>query len=166
MQSVESDLSSLYVKATKLNREELRVKIILDQEDLDNAYRWISEKLNIDYIEPQAVLVNQNNDIEVDDSQWEVYYVYIKLVLEYHRRIKSTIEKAKDEPELQKDMLDNLGLIYRLAFCKAMGVCNDIYDKHTTDTFFKKVLSALMGSKLKLKNIWDYLGYSEPTAYC
>ena len=90
MQSVESDLSGFFVKATKLNRDELRVKVILDQEDLDNAYRWISEKLNLDYIEPQAVLVNSKNDIEVDDSLWEVYYVYGKLVLEFHRRIKST----------------------------------------------------------------------------
>jgi len=48
---------------------------------LDNAYRWISEKLNIDYIEPQAVLVNEHNDVEVDDSLWETYYVYCKLVL-------------------------------------------------------------------------------------
>lgn len=166
MQSVESDIGGLFVKATKLNRDELRVKIILDQEDLDNAYRWISEKLNVDYIEPQTVLVNENNDIEVDDSVWEVYYIYLKLLLEYHRRIKSTVEKIKDEPELHREMLDNLGLTYRLAFCKAMEVCNNIYDKHTTDTWFKKTMSALAGSKLKLKNLWDQLGYSEPTAYC
>lgn len=40
--SVESELSNFYNKAIKLNRDELRVKIILDQEELDKAYRWIS----------------------------------------------------------------------------------------------------------------------------
>ena len=111
-------------------------------------------------------MVNSKNDVEVDDSLWEVYYIYGKLMLEFHRRIKSTVERAKDEPELLKEMLDNLGLTYRLAFCKAMEVCNDIYDRHSTDTCFKKFMSALLGSKLKLKNIWDKLGYAEPTAYC
>jgi hypothetical protein len=57
-------------------------------------------------------------------------------------------------------MLDNLGLTYRLAFCKAMEVCNDIYEKHSTDTCFKKTMLAISGSKLKLKNIWDQLGYT------
>jgi hypothetical protein len=31
------------------------------------------------------------------------------------------------DPYIKKDVIDNLGLMYRLAFCKAMEVCNNIY---------------------------------------
>lgn len=58
MKSVESTLINHYKTATELNVDELRVKIILQQEDLDKAYRWISDFLNIEYIQPQEVLEN------------------------------------------------------------------------------------------------------------
>jgi len=43
-----------------MNEDELRTKIIMDQFEADKAYNWISNKLNIDYIN-QKILVNDYN---------------------------------------------------------------------------------------------------------
>jgi hypothetical protein len=43
-----------------MNEDELRTRIIVDQYEADNAYEWISKKLNIDY-HKQKVLDNDYN---------------------------------------------------------------------------------------------------------
>ncbi len=44
-----------------MNPDELRAKIILDQEDTDECYRWIREKLNIKFIDDPNIITNEKN---------------------------------------------------------------------------------------------------------
>ena len=45
-----------------MNPDELRAKTILDQEDCDDALRWISNRLNCSYINEPNILVNEKNN--------------------------------------------------------------------------------------------------------
>ena len=49
---------NFYRKAERMNVEELRAKIILDQEEADECYKWASNKLGISYISHKEVLLN------------------------------------------------------------------------------------------------------------
>ena len=48
--SIESEALSYLRKAERMNAEELRAKIILDQQQADSCYKWIRNKLGITYI--------------------------------------------------------------------------------------------------------------------
>jgi hypothetical protein len=41
---------NFYKKAERMNRDELRAKVILEQEEADDCYRWVSGKLGISFI--------------------------------------------------------------------------------------------------------------------
>ena len=45
-----------------MNPDKLRAKIILDQEDADDCYRWIREKLSIKFINDDNILTNEKNN--------------------------------------------------------------------------------------------------------
>ena len=130
LKSVESTLPNYYKSATSLNSDELRVKIILQQEDLDKAYRWVSDFMNTEYVLIQDVLTNDENKGEVDRSEWEVYYIYCKLLIEYHSRIQSILVTYRKDKKAVEEINENLGLLYRLAFTKALYKANQTFTLH------------------------------------
>lgn len=56
--SVESEALNLFIKALKMNSDELRAKIILDQEECDSCFAWLSNKTGVRFIQPDEILNN------------------------------------------------------------------------------------------------------------
>lgn len=47
--------------------DELRAKIILDQEDADDMLRWVGKKINVRMVDEESnILTNDHNTAEVD----------------------------------------------------------------------------------------------------
>lgn len=44
-----------------MNKDELRAKIILDQEECDSCFVWLSTKTNTRFIQPDTILNNSYN---------------------------------------------------------------------------------------------------------
>lgn len=71
-----------------MNEDELRAKIIIDQDDTDQLFEWISLKTQTRYIKKDQILNNKYNKDEVDDDIWPIYYIYNKLIAEYLKKVK------------------------------------------------------------------------------
>lgn len=71
-----------------MNEDELRAKIIIDQDDTDELFEWISLKTQTRYIKKDQILNNKYNKDEVDDDIWPIYYIYNKLIAEYLKKVK------------------------------------------------------------------------------
>ena len=59
--SAESAALTYYGKAQKMNEEELRAKVILDQEECNECYRWLSKVTGVRYIHASETLNNNYN---------------------------------------------------------------------------------------------------------
>ncbi len=75
-----------------MNEDELRAKIIIDQDDTDELFEWISLKMHTSYIQKDQILNNKYNEDEVDDDIWPIYYIYNKLITEYLKKLKQQYE--------------------------------------------------------------------------
>lgn len=75
-----------------MNEDELRAKIIIDQDDTDELFEWISLKMHTSYIQKDQILNNKYNEDEVDDDIWPIYYIYNKLICEYLKKLKQQYE--------------------------------------------------------------------------
>lgn len=71
-----------------MNEDELRAKIIIDQDDTDELFEWISIKMHTRYIQKDQILNNKYNQDEVDDDIWPIYYIYNKLICDYLKKLK------------------------------------------------------------------------------
>ena len=94
MKSVESRVGEYYRSAMGWSEDELRIKVVLEVEELERCWRWVGGELGVEYVEGE-VMENEGNDQEVRRGEWEVYYVWVKLVLEYHRRIQAVLDRGK-----------------------------------------------------------------------
>lgn len=103
--SIQSEALNLFKKTEKMNPDQLRVKIILDQEDSDECYRWISKELDIGFIQSKNTLTNQHNTQQIDRETWECYYIYNKLVISFVRRLRKIVE-AKSESAQNERLLE------------------------------------------------------------
>ena len=110
-----------------MNKDELRAKIILDQEQADKCYDWLSSRLGVSYIHHDDVIFNKYNDEVIDDDVWEVYYVWNKFIIEYTKRVRQMVELGDPKSEFIKTINKNLGLLLRLMFLKALYMCNHLY---------------------------------------
>lgn len=72
-----------------MNKDELRAKIILDQEKCDSYFSWLSNKIGTRFIQPDQILQNKHNDNEVEEDIWPIYYIYNKMVIEYVSKLRS-----------------------------------------------------------------------------
>ena len=113
-----------------MNKDELRAKIILDQNEVDSCYKWLSNKLGVSYIKHDDVIFNKYNDEVIDSDVWEIYYVWNKFIIEYTKRVKQMIELGDPKSEFTQTINNNLGLLLRLMFLKALYMCNDLYYNH------------------------------------
>lgn len=75
-----------------MNEDELRAKIIIDQDDTDEIFEWVSIKMHTSYIQKDQILNNKYNEDEVDDDIWPLYYIYNKLITEYLKKLKQQYE--------------------------------------------------------------------------
>lgn len=75
-----------------MNEDELRAKIIIDQDDTDELFEWISIKMHTRYIQKDQILNNKYNQDEVDDDIWPIYYIYNKLICDYLKKLKQQYE--------------------------------------------------------------------------
>ena len=134
--SVESESIPLYNKAQKMYEDELRAKIILDQEELDDCYRWVSKLTGVKFIKHSETLNNSHNIDEIDEDVWPVYYVYSKMLSQSIQRLRQEMEGAKKSSQPKAIALkSNVGLILRLSFLKALYVGNELYRKQRKTLF-------------------------------
>lgn len=80
-----------------MNEDELRTLVILDQIEANTLLKYIGHKrLNIDYIE-QHPLDNDYNKDNTDRDDWELFYVYNKLIIAFIKRIKALYTVSRKE---------------------------------------------------------------------
>ena len=61
--SIEAECLKIYKRGELLNKDELRAKIILDQEEVDKCYVYLSDKLGkVSFIKHDDVIFNKYND--------------------------------------------------------------------------------------------------------
>ncbi len=148
-----------------MNPDELRAKIIIDQVQADENYTWISKKLEVNFID-QKVLTNEYNNLIPSRETWELYYVYNKLVISFTNRVKSLYNVSKNEKKYHEELNNNIGMIFRLMFIKALYICNDMFFKHRQNRgLVPKMVANFFIDKKRLKNIWDYLNIDNPTGF-
>lgn len=51
LQSIESEALNIYKKVQEMNQDELRTLVITDQFEANDMLKFLTKKLNIDYIE-------------------------------------------------------------------------------------------------------------------
>lgn len=62
LKSIESEAINIFKKAEAMNEDELRSKVIIDQIQADHEYHWVSNKLNLDFLNERALTNEYNNE--------------------------------------------------------------------------------------------------------
>lgn len=86
------------------------------------------------------------------------------MIIDGLKNLRKEIDGTKKgNPGMHKALMNNLGLILRLIFLKAIWFSNEMYKNHR-NTFFRGLKNSFSDTQI-MKTIWDRMGENQPRAY-